>query len=375
MGKDRKAVLMLSLLCVLVTSTGCRDRVAALDSAIRAGDLAKVQSLLAEDNELANTKGKDGCTPLMLAAYAGQRDVAGLLIDKGAAVDARDNAGYTPLHWAGNKEAAELLVAKGANVDAVENRGRTALHLAAFDGQKDIVRFLVAKGANVNARAKGNNSQTPLHLAVLLGNARIVEFLISSGASVDARDEYGMTPLYVAAANGRCYGTVQALLASGAEVNAKDQWGATPLEQALGRLSPSGDPNSFSQGDFVFIETEEDVDSITTIRLLLSHGADANARNSLTGQPILIDAAFEGQKDLVEALLAHGADVNVRGRDGISALHLAAYRGHKEVVELLIANGAALNIKTDQDASALWLAKKAGHEEIAALLREHGAVE
>lgn len=56
--------------------------------------------------------------------------MAGLLIDKGADVSAKDNSGMTPLHYTaedGDIYVAELLVASGADVNTKDNDGKTPL--------------------------------------------------------------------------------------------------------------------------------------------------------------------------------------------------------------------------------------------------------
>jgi len=75
--------------------------------------------------------------------------------------------GFTPLHyaaWNGHKEVAELLIAKGADVNAkVAIWGRTPLHFAAWNGHKEVAELLIENGAEVNA--KDNYGRTPLDLA------------------------------------------------------------------------------------------------------------------------------------------------------------------------------------------------------------------
>jgi Ankyrin repeats (3 copies)/Ankyrin repeats (many copies) len=110
-------------------------------------------------------------TPLHKAAASGSTDVAKLLLDHGAKVDARDFLGATPLSWAatgGHKNVATLLLARGALVNArtradetsVHPAAETPLHLAAASGNKEMVALLLARGADVNAR--NGDGQTPL---------------------------------------------------------------------------------------------------------------------------------------------------------------------------------------------------------------------
>jgi len=74
-------------------------------------------------------------------------------LDAGVDVNAKDNIGFTPLHYAaqsGRKEIVELLIAKGADVNAK-------------NGHKEVAELLIAKGADANA--KGDDGKTPLDWA------------------------------------------------------------------------------------------------------------------------------------------------------------------------------------------------------------------
>ena len=64
-----------------------------------------------------------GRTPLHWAASYNSLDVARLLIDRGAEVDARDEDGRTPLHYAARPsclDVARLLIEHGANTDGID---------------------------------------------------------------------------------------------------------------------------------------------------------------------------------------------------------------------------------------------------------------
>jgi len=117
----------------------------------------------------------------------------------GADVNAKDENGWTPLHYAANigyKEIAELLIANGADVNAQSEDKSTALHTAAYWGQKEVAELLIGKGADVNA--KDEDGWIPLHRAAYYGRTEIAELLIAEGADVNAKTNNGQTPLDLA---------------------------------------------------------------------------------------------------------------------------------------------------------------------------------
>ncbi|MDP6307246.1 MAG: ankyrin repeat domain-containing protein, partial [Verrucomicrobiota bacterium] len=59
------------------------------------------------------------------------------------------------------KEVAELLIAKGAVVNTKNKNGGTPLHNATWKGHMEIVELLIANGADPNA--KDIEGETPLN--------------------------------------------------------------------------------------------------------------------------------------------------------------------------------------------------------------------
>ncbi|MGL9779767.1 MAG: ankyrin repeat domain-containing protein, partial [Wolbachia sp.] len=95
----------------------------------------------------------------------------------------------------GKEEVAALLLNKEANVNAKDQIGRTPLHFAAENGHKDVVEFLLSNKADVNAVNK--YEWTPLHFAAGNGHKEVVEALLKvEGINVNATDQSGWTPLH-----------------------------------------------------------------------------------------------------------------------------------------------------------------------------------
>jgi ankyrin repeat protein len=193
---------------------------------------------------------------LLESAKIGDLARARELLSSGAAVDAADRRGLTPLMWAaasGSMDLVRQLVESGAAVDRRANDGTTALMLASANGYTEIVRALVLKGADVAAARAGVKAR---QLALERGHAGVVALLdqaeglgarllqaaseghdmvvrqvLALGAPVNVTDERGTTALMIAARNGDL-GMMQALLSRGADASARDSQGRTVFEWA-----------------------------------------------------------------------------------------------------------------------------------------------
>lgn len=67
---------------------------------IRHGNRARTEAMLRDDESLVHARDENGNTPLIVAVQNNQMVIAGLLIAKGADVDARNSKGNTALHFA-----------------------------------------------------------------------------------------------------------------------------------------------------------------------------------------------------------------------------------------------------------------------------------
>jgi len=104
-----------------------------------------------EDSSRVSAYAEDGWTPLHLAAFFGNVEIAKELLRRHAVVDARSRSGQvTPLQSAcagDHTLVASLLIAAGADVHAKQDSGHTALDSARRNGNAEIVQLLEAAGA------------------------------------------------------------------------------------------------------------------------------------------------------------------------------------------------------------------------------------
>ena len=135
-------------------------------------------------------------------------------------VNTPDSTGRTPLMWAVytnfnnpqlslSKDAdrtyyvQELLNAPGVNIHAKDQDGFTALHWASWSGMPHSVAMLVKAGLDINE--KESNGYTPLMLAAMRGDDAVVKVLLQLGADVAAVNADGKTATQLAEEKGAAY--------------------------------------------------------------------------------------------------------------------------------------------------------------------------
>ena len=296
-------------------------------------------------------------TALYMASSRGYADVVRSLIDRGADLnticedcdEGGDDMMWTPLHVAIYKERQDiaiLLLERGANTVILSRLDQTALYMASSRGYTDVVRSLIDRGADLDAICKdydedGNDVKwTPLHEAIYQERRDIANLLLERGADTETRSSRDETALYMASSR-RCADVVRQLISHGADLNAECQdtdvywddvkW--TPLHVAIR-------------------------DGIPPIaRMLLEHGANPKAPDNLGKTALHVGSSY-GQITEVDLLLEYGANVDVRDKKGWTPLHEAAYRLRPEVVVVLLNHGADPHAQNNWGETPMQLANE-----------------
>ena len=108
-------------------------------------------------------------------------------------------AGSNGLHWAArnnNEEVARVLLDAGAAVDA-KDLGMTPLHRAADSNSLEVARVLLEARASVYAQ--DIFGMTPLHHAASVGAVGVARILLKYGADISTKDYHGWSPVNYAA--------------------------------------------------------------------------------------------------------------------------------------------------------------------------------
>jgi ankyrin repeat protein len=352
----------------LVWSAGIGSDVWELFCACIAGDLEKVQRLIAKDPSLVRCQ-YNYRKPLYFAVRENRLPVVELLLDRdpdpiGLAVNdslveiARDR---------GCAEMESLLTAKLASIHNVSPRGEPVAEAIRQRDPERMRRLLDASPELLHAGDLRSNQ--PIHWAVMTRQIDLINELLQRGADINARRCDGARPIHLNNGDYHFRG-----------------WDRVPKDTAP---TPRAVYEHLrARGAYCDICTAAWFGDLNRVRELCDENQSLANRPSdnvtyyaCSGTP-LRNAAAGGHIEIVRLLLERGADPNLP-EEGIAprghALHSAVVRGHLEIVKLLLAHGAHPNVEIESSADTLSAAlASAGYStkpnsEIVELLCSHGA--
>lgn len=279
----------------------------------------------AEQNavQLVDTNGE---TALHRAAKEGVTDLETVIrvqLSRGLDLDARCNAGRTPILWAvenNHPDTILALLAGGCSVNATDTERNTPLHKAACAGHVKAVDVLLS--AKADPIATEMHQTSPLHLAARAGHARVIEMLLEAKADVHTASCNESALLHLAAGRGEG-GTTKMLLAANADK-------LTALHEA----ARAGHEKAVE----LLLAANADLGA-TNMCQLPSGSLDSWARmkflHETPATPLHL-AARQGHERVMEILLEAKADVCALSNNQSTPLHFAAGAGKVGAVKMLL---------------------------------------
>jgi ankyrin repeat protein len=195
--------------------------------AIEEGNKDKVERMLRKTPNLILAKSKKNLSPLMVAMYYHEFEIANMLLDRMVALTVFEAAAAGKMvHLISN------LGHKPELVNAYSEDGFQPIGLAGYFGHVSIVDYLIKAGATVNTPSKNSLKVTPLQSAVAGGHLEVTRRLLEAGANPNVREGSGYTPLHTAAQNGDIE-IVRSLIFGGADSEAMSLNNERPIDMAL----------------------------------------------------------------------------------------------------------------------------------------------
>ena len=263
------------------------------------------------------------------------------LIEHGADANASswyaDRNIYTNALVKGKKEIADYLFAHGAVVGELSPPDEFLIAVAANDIDKidtmldahpefqdepetfsdaslETIKLIVGKGFDVNKQDKNGN--TILHVATGGGTVEIVSYLLEQGTDPDIRD-YRF--------NGSALG--HAHFKQNVEVR----------DFLLGQLEDTTELSACGAYD----RLQEVLEKRPDLAGFVSNAGTGNTPLHLLCNWLPAATEYSLKEKMIDLLLSKGADINARNENGLTPLQAAEQWNEDDVWEILIARGAA----------------------------------
>jgi ankyrin repeat protein len=286
-------------------------------------------------------------TPLLYAIRKGKTELVRLLLQNGADIKKRTEAGVRPLLLAVETNDASLVEiilreglhrnekGRGTNEASVitsvpalyevDSNGESALWKAVRLKNMPMIKVLLEEGADPKLPIKG---ETILKEVVQSGDIAITALLLHHGVDPNTINKAG-EPVLIQAVTANKERIVKLLLENGADPNLR---------------------SSIGQSDTALIRAVRGNNS-SMVKLLLRKNAQIDL-HALRSDSALITACRLGYLQMVDVLLEHGAAVNRKRIDGVGALSVITSVELSEspqsvpIMQILLENGANPNTTT-----------------------------
>lgn len=166
------AFFFVSLSCITA-----QEKAKTVFDIARNGTVAELKDLMKNNPDIINQTNENGYSPLILACYRGNTEVADFLIDNVKDLDykSQDGTALAGLSVRYNRFLAEHLLKRNANPNIADSTGTTPLFWAVKSGNKELVELLLKYKADKSV--KDSMGMTPFEYALKADNKEIINLL------------------------------------------------------------------------------------------------------------------------------------------------------------------------------------------------------
>ncbi|KAJ4366306.1 hypothetical protein N0V83_007942 [Neocucurbitaria cava] len=272
--------------------------------------------------------------PIYYAVYHQREAALAHFLRNGGSPDDVNGTGQPPLCIAvanGYFEIAKILLEAGADVNATtKTGGETALHIAIKNGRSDFIDTILPYGPNLEAQTE-TTGETPLHYAASKsGSLATVVALLKLGAKYDTLNAKGQTPAEAALQANNLNGAVAIINAAHGKRNKllkEKEMLLKHVQKTKGRFSIGNDliADIFSAAcdpDSTVLVEAIKRDDASLVGMFLEKGSDPDRQTAKGLRPIFVALECAGAA-VVQALVKHNADVSIRDARGLTVLQAA----------------------------------------------------
>ncbi|MFP7658355.1 ankyrin repeat domain-containing protein [Chryseobacterium proteolyticum] len=172
-----KNLILIVSMFLSFSLTSAQEKAKSIFDIARSGTVAEVKELMKQDPDVINKTNESGFSPLILACYRGNLEVADFLMGKVKNINYNSSMGTALMAviYKGDLKLTQKLLDHKSDINTADAIGTTPLIFATKLGNVEMVKLLIKNKADKNLRDKQGN--TAFEYAVISKNPELINQL------------------------------------------------------------------------------------------------------------------------------------------------------------------------------------------------------